>query len=294
MSNMLRHIMGALLGLLFLTTAAMAQQQVNLTPYLQAEVNEAAVLRAQANYLQQQGDPLGAAVMASFIPDHQMQIDRLSAVMLSAGGYPSTVQPNVTPTLGTRQQIFQSALEMHTQAIDRYRGLANATNNNVYDQLALLGQNRAMRHAQSLRMANGSTAWTPTSLIDATTAALALERGMVNDLQIQANALAALGDQATAQVLLGMVPQHQQQAANLEVSLRQLGGDPAHAVPAPVVALTTRQAILDHFKTANTQMINTYAIAISTMPPGPLRQTLTAGQTQVLTSLASLQRLPIA
>ena len=284
---------GLLFGLL-LAIAAQAARLPNMTSYLQGEVNEVALLTAQSNYLQQQGDPLGAALVASYIPDHQVMIRQWSTFIQQNGGNPSMVQPIMTPVQGTREQILRYDEQAHQQAIDSYRRLARSTSNPTIRGLAALGEGGATRHFNSLEVANSVSTWSTLRLADATMAALALERAAINDLQVQANQLTALGDPTTANLVMSMIPQHQQQAANLQALLVQLGGNPNRIILPPTVVLGSRTDILSHLAITNTQFVNTYAIAINALPPGPLQQVMAQGQSLALTALASLQQLPVA
>lgn len=291
MSNTLR-ITGILVGL-FLSTVVLAQN-VNLTPYLQAETNEVAMLLAQANYLQQQGDPLGAAVVASYVPDHQMQIAALTAYMQQHGGMPTAVTAAaVMPVMGTRSQILLADLNGHKQAMDSYARLARNSDPTI-KTLAMMGQNGATRHYESLQVAKGMTDFTPGAIRTATLAALSLEIATVDDLNMQSARLTALGDTTTATMLMNMVAAHQQQVTNLQTLVSRLGGNPKDAMTIPLVALNSRADIIAHFKVVDTQFVNTYAIALNVLPPSPLAQAFAQVQTLALTSLASLQRLPVA
>jgi len=272
-----------------------------LTSSLQMEVNEVAMLTAQANYLQQQGDQLGAAVVASYIPDHRMMISRLSAAMQQMGGNPSTIVAKGTPFLGTRAQIIDNDLKAYAKAMDHYRDLSRRTSSPVIKQLAAMGRDGAWRHYDSLVVASGATLGTPEAIYASLLASQALEQAAISDLQAQAARLASLGDQTTANVLLGMAPSHQQQAANLQVTTTNFG-TPQFGVAnrgrittiPPVAALDSRAQILAHFQVVNTQFINTYALAINGLPPSPLQRVMADGQTIALTSLTVLQRLPVA
>jgi len=275
---------------------------ISLTPYLQSEVNEVATLTAQANYLQQQGDPLGAAVVASYIPDHQMMITQLSAAIQQQGRNPSSVVAKGTPFLGTRAQIIDHDMKAHVKAMDSYASLARRTSNQQYDYLATTGRSGAWRHYNSLVVARGATLGTQEAIYASLLASQALEQAAINDLQTQAGQLTAQGDPTTANMLAGMIPAHQQQLANLQTMATNFSSGSRISVPdrtristlPPVPVLATRAQILAHFQVENTQFINTYALAINGLPPGPLQTAMANGQAIALSSLAALQRLPIA
>lgn len=290
MRNILWRVMMMLLLTVSIGTAVTARQQraTNLTPYLQAEVNEIAMLNAQWNYLQQQGDALGAALIASYIPDHQMQANFLSSAIQAQGGNPSSIQPTGTPFLGTRQAIIEHDTQAHQQVIQSYQRLASSTDPNIR-QLALMGQSGAMRHRSSLIIARAATTGTPVDLQNGLLAALSLERGAVLDLQTQAARLQVLGDTNSATMLLNFVPAHQQQVAAVEALLIQMGGNPALATVAPVVALPSRADILQHERVMNMQLVNTYALPIASLPNSPLRNLALAGQQNFLTALTIMQ-----
>lgn len=289
-----KRMIGVLLGML-LCAAALAQTRVqkDLTSLLQSEVNEIAALTAQSNYLQQQNDPLGAAALASYIPDHRLQASLISATLTQTGANPTTVAPTGTPLLGTRMQILDRDRADHQKAIDAYRRFANNNRNNTQLQaVALNGLGGAWRHFQSIDVARGATQNTPNSLRDSLLAAWNLEQFTIADLQTQANQLTALGDANTAAMLTGMIPAHQQQAANLQTQFTGMGGSMPRNINIPTpVAIGVRDQILTHFLIANTQMVNTYALPISVATPGPLRDTLIAAQTVNVNALASLQQL---
>ena len=288
-------------ALLAMTTQAFGQR-VSLTPYLQAEVNEVAMLTAQANYLQQQGDPLGAAVVASYIPDHQMMITQLSAVIRQEGGNPSRVTAEGRPFLGTRAQIIEHDMRAHARVMDSYERLSRRTTRQQIDHLATLGRSGAWRHYNSLVVARGATLGTPEAIYAGLLASQALEQAAINDLQTHATQLTAMGDPTTANLLSGMIPAHQQQLANLQTMANTFAGGQNIRVDnrtrittlPPLPVLTARPQILAHFQVVDTQFINTYALAINGLPPGPLQRVMADGQTVALTGLTALQRLPIA
>jgi hypothetical protein len=285
-------------ALMAMATGARSQ---NLTPYLQAEVNAIASHTAQMNCLQQQGDELGAALIASFIPVHRAMADQLSAVIRQQGGNPALVTVNATPFLGTRQQIIDNSLQAHARAVDSYRELGLNTTDQAIRHLAAMGQGGSWRHYNSLVVARAATLGTPEAIYSGLLASHALEQSAIADLQTQAAQLTALGDQATANVLLGMVPSHQQQAANLLATINTFSTGVQFNIAnrerittlPPVPAHASRAMILAHFRVMDTQFVNTYAIAINALPPSPLQRVMVDGQAIALTALAALQRLPI-
>lgn len=285
-----------------LAATTQAGGQTSLIPYLQAEVNEVAELTAQVNHLQQQGDALGAAVLASYIPDHRMMITQLSAAIQQQGGDPSNVTAKGTPFLGTRAQIIDHQMRRHAEAMDNYADLARRTTNEQRDFLATLGRSGAWRHYNSLVVARGATLGTPEAIYAGLLASQALEQAAINDLQTHATQLTALGDPTTATLLSGMIQAHQQQLANLQTMANSFASGQNISVDnrtrittlPPLPVLTTRPLILSHFQVMNTQFINTYALAINGLPPGPLQRVMADGQAVALTGLAALQRLPIA
>lgn len=235
-------------------------QRISLTPYLQSEVNEVATLTAQANYLQQQGDPLGAAVVASYIPDHQMMITQLSAAIQQQGRNPSSVVAKGTPFLGTRAQIIDHDLKAHAKGMDSYASLTRRTSNQQYDYLATLGRSGAWRHYNSLVVARGATLGTQEAIYASLLASQALEQAAITDLQSHATQLTALGDPTTANLLTGTIPAHQQQLANLQTmasnfssgtNIRVSDRTRITTLP-PLPLLTTRPLILAHFQVENT------------------------------------------
>jgi len=284
-----------------MTMATGARSQVNLTPFLQAEVNEIALLTAQMNCLQTHGDQLGAAVIAGYIPDHRMMADQLSAVIRQRGGNPDLVTANITPFLGTRQQVIDHDLQAHARVMDNYRDLGRDSTDQAIKHLAAIGQSGAWRHYNSLDIARAGTVGTPEAIYTGLLASRALEQAAVADLQTQAAQLTALGDQATANVLLGIVPSHQQQMANLQTTIDNFGMNVQFnienreriATVPPVPALATRSMIIAHFQVTDTQFVNNYAIAINALPPSPLQRLLVEGQSIALASLTALQRLPV-
>lgn len=273
------------------TTQALIRQ---LMPYLQAEVNEVALLTAQANCLQSQNDPLAAAVVSSYIPDHEMMICSITNFIQQRTGQTVSVQSTVTPALGTSAQVFAYDLTQHQNAANSYQRLAQSTNDAQLRQLALLGQSGALRHFHSLVVAQAAVAPTADRSVNSVQSALILENTAINDLQAQAAQLNALGDAQGANMLLGFVPAHQQQVARLSTLLTQMGGNPQTAAALPVVTLPTRDVMLVHARAFNTQMVNTYAIQIANLPAGDLRQAMLAGQQGALFALSSLEQMPIA
>lgn len=286
----------AALALLSVLPGAAALRANDLIPYLQSEINEVAILQGQATSLQQQGDPLGAAVVASYIPDHQMQSDLLTTEIRARGGDPSRAVLNKPQELGTRLQIINADARTHGRAVDAYQRLArNArqANDQAILAIAINGENGASRHLSSLQIARASTPGSPSSSMNqALLAALSLERGAVIDLQTQATRLQQLGDPTTANTLLAMIPQHQAQVANLEATLVQLRIDSRSAMVPPTVALATRDQIIEHNRIFNTQMTNTYALPIAALPPSPLRQIALQGQGIAIAALGAFCAMP--
>lgn len=277
-----------LLALMLILSVDAFAQQTDLTRFLQAEVNEIAQLSAQSNYLQQQGDPLGAALVASYIPDHQLQAGLLANEVARLGGNPALITPNVQPVLGTRQQIIDLDIQQHQQASNSYRNFANDTKDPIAQRLAINGQSGAARHFSSLQIAQGAILGTPAGQAQSTIAALTLERSAIANLQVQASSLQQLGDPTTASALLALVPQHQQQADRLQALAVQQGLDPARAVPPTVVGLPSRDMIASAQRTFETQMVNTYAMPIALLPNSSFSQIARLGQQGALTVLAQL------
>jgi len=270
------------------TPRAFAVQTVDLTPYLQAEVNEVATLNAQVNYLQQQADPISAGVVASYIPDHQMMVNLLSAQITAMGGNPTSVVPTGTPFLGTKQAIFNNDMTAHANVVNTYQDLAKNTDPTI-NRLAMIGWNGAARHFSSLQFALASTTNTPTSTHDGLFAALILERTAIADLQTQSARLSQLGDTANANKLMALIPRHQTQASMLMTQISQLGWDPATAVAPPVVAFDTSNQILTSERIINTQLVNSYAMAIYSQPANsPLQMAAMQTQPVALAALNSL------
>ena len=186
----------------------------DLTPFLQAERNEIALLTAQSNCLQQQGDPLGAALVASYIPDHQMQANALATAIQARGGDPATIVANVTPALGARTDVVEHDITAHQQVARDYQRLAQRTSDTAVRQLALMGQGGAERHLNSLIIARASTG-AASRINEGLIASLALERGAINDLQTQAAQLTALGQTDQANKLTTLIPRKLPKAKNL-------------------------------------------------------------------------------
>lgn len=277
------------LALLLLIVGAQAQT-INYRPYLQAELNEIAMLTAQANYLQQQGDLLTSTLISSYIPDHQMMADMWANLIRRQGGNPASTQASVTPFLGTRAQILAHDLQAHQQAATMYSELADRArliNRGVRD-LARLGQSGASRHFASLTVAQGATLGGPQAVQNAIASALSLERMMIIDLQTQAARLRELGDAQTANTLDALVPAHQQQISRLEPLLTQLGGNPSAVYVPPVLPLDSRDAILAHVRASDIQMANTYGQIVALLPPSPIQQAGVFGQRNALTAIARL------
>lgn len=302
------YVMAVLTGVMFIGTLAQARCPEGaisrphrtpalvsqLTPYLQAEVNEVALLTAQSNCLQQQGDPLAAAVVSSYIPDHQMMVCSLTSFIQQRTGRTLSLQPNMTPVLGKNADIFAYDMNQHQAAADAYQRLAQNARDAQLQQLAMLGQSGALRHFHSLRIAQAAVAPTADSNMNSVQSALILENTAISDLQAQATQLNGIGDAQGANLLLSFVPIHQQQAARLCALLTQLGGDSQTAAALPVVPLPTRDMIVAHASTFDTQLVNTYAIQVANLPTGPVQQAMLAGQQGALFALANLEQLPVA
>jgi bacterioferritin (cytochrome b1) len=293
MSSTMWRLMMALLVGLVTTVGLHAQQMPNLMPYLQAEVNEIATLSVQSNYLMQQGDPLGASLVASYIPDHQMMVNMLSAAIRAQGGNPGAIQAQAAaPTTGTRLELIRADMAAHQRVIDQYQNLLDTATDPAIRQLATLGLGGASRHFASLNVARGATLGTPEAIASAMLSALTLERMAVNDLQVQAAQLDQLGNQSAATTLRNLIPAHQQQVARLESLVTQLGGNPALAIPPPVAPLQTADNILLHQRILDTQFVNTYAMPIAALPPSPLRTAALQGQSIALYALSLLGQQP--
>ncbi len=288
----MRRIMPILAALL-LAGGALAQCQtpraVNLRPYLQGEVNEVAVLTAQADRLQTRGDATGAALLQSYIPDHQQQAARLREAIRNEGGNPDTVQPTGTPYFGSRLAMVRYDERAHARVMAQYQTLLNRATTPSVRTLAMLGLNGASRHHNSLVVVRASSMTTRSDHRTALVAALALERGAVADLQTQSDRLTVLGDTNAAGTLQALVPPHQQQIARLERLLTEAGGHPAQ-VTAPVsAALPSRDLILANAHTENLQLASTYTLAISYLPAGPMANTFAQGRTVASQAMASLE-----
>lgn len=145
-----------------------------LHPVSAAEVNEIATLTAQANYLQSQGDPVSAAVVASYVPDHRMMASLLAAQITVLGDNPSIVIALELLYLGTRTLIIRHDITAHQKGIDVYRRLAR-DNDPTLAKLGLLGFNGASRHFFSLRVARASVDNTRYNLRTGVESALLLE-----------------------------------------------------------------------------------------------------------------------
>jgi hypothetical protein len=272
-----------------LMTAAQAQR-VNLRPYLQAELNEIALLTAQSNYLQQQGDTLGATLVASYIPDHQMMVNTLSASMQQMGARDiPTVAVASTPFLGSRADILAYDLQQHAMVARDYQRLASTPFlSRTGIRVAKMGQSGAERHFQSLTVAQGATLGTPVAMTNGLLASLALERWAAFNLQVQADALRGMGDVATANLLTAQIPAHQQQANRIAALVTQWGADPRMTYVAPSVALTSREAIMASLRTTDIIAANTYAQQIALLPPSPIRTASIQGQNGAITEIATL------
>lgn len=261
---------------------------VSLCDFLQAELNEVATLTAQMNSLQP-CDPVGAALIASYIPDHQAQAAALSAYIACHGGNPSQYSAHVMPCVGSREVILQSDIQQHMQAVANYAYLRTVTNDSEINQLAAIGQFAATRHLNSLQVALAATSITPTSAMDGLQAQLALESSAVADLQSQRCRLVVLGDQVDAAQMSVLIAQHQQQIATLQNTITQMCGYAGFVVVAPTYTLATKDAIFCQERTTEAQFINTYAVVIATLTPGPLQTIAAHGQAISLASLAFAQ-----
>ena len=262
---------------------------INLTGYLQTEVNEIATLTAQMNYLQGNCDALGAALIASYIPDHQVQANALSALIAAQGGSSVLIQPQITPCLGSRGQIIQSDLQMFFLDISNYAGLKRMTCDTMPQLVATQGWNASLRQFNSLSVAWASMTTDQNATLNGLVAALSMEQNAICDMQSQAARLIVLGDQGLANQFLSLIPQHQQQAANLKALILSMCGNPSFAQVAPTFTLSTRNEIICHQHIVETQFINTYALPIASLPQSSLRTLAVQGQT---ISLASLYLLP--
>lgn len=267
-----------------------------LKTFLQDEVNMIAVLTAQSNYLQQQNDPLGAALVTSYIPDHSLQASNLSAMITALGSSPGGIVANSQPFLGTRDAILMNDQMASQRFIDQYKHLlAITTADNCVDihRLAQLGLNAASRHFNSLTFARLNNICDAKTVLDGLVAALTLERGQIVDLQAQLTRLMALMDQGNANIVSSFIPLHQRQAGCLEAMITQLGGNPALAMPTEPVALASASEIIFHQRVVETQFVNTYAVPIASLPQGALRLLALQGQTASLFALRSLPGQPV-
>ncbi len=257
---------------------------VNLVPFLQAEVNEVAMLSAQSNHLRQQGDALGADLVASYIPDHQLQISRLQFLL---GPQSMAIQPTEAPFLGTRAQIINHDRVAHSMVQDQYRTLLGQTVGfPVLHQVALLGLNGASRHFDSLTVARAVVEPTPQAQQEGLLAAVRLEKSAVADLLTQSQQLQAQGDFQGADLLLSQVPAHQQQLASLINLAPQYGVDPTFAVPTLVPPLSNPAEIQTAQRVSDIQMASTYALPIALLPPSPERDIALRGQQIALQGLS--------
>jgi hypothetical protein len=287
-------------GMLLLATGALAQygrisvDGSNLMPFLQAELNEVALLTAQQNYLQQQGDIVGAVLVASYIPDHQMQASMLAQEIRNRGGNPEMVKANVSnPMLGSRAQIIAYDMQQHALVADQYRALMQAgTEDSRF--LGTAGLSGAQRHFASLNVAWGGVNGGPAAVLNGLNFALQLEQTAVLDIQAQSAQLRRLNDAATADRLMGLIPAHEAQAERLSSLIVRMGGNPANVQPTTVVVLPTRDAILAHFRSADIQMANTYATQIAGFTSNsPIYVAGLQGQRNALTAIAVLFGGPV-
>lgn len=271
-----------------LPQAQVAPVAVDLRPFLQAEVNEVATLTAQSNDLRQRGETVSADLLASYIPDHQMQVARLQRWL---GRTPDvmSLQPNESPFLGSAADVIARDRDAHVAAMDLYRGLLQQTVGLPYlHQVALLGLNGASRHFDSLTVAESTLSPSSLALNAGPMAALSLERGAVVDLEVQAEQLQAVGDFAQANLLLSQVSAHQQQIASLSGLVLQNGGDPVWAVPALVPPMRSPGAIQTALRISDRQLAQTYAVPIALAPQSPLAQLALNGQQIALRELAAI------
>jgi hypothetical protein len=295
MWSALERFMLTALMLVLLVGGVRAQQANDLLPFLQAEVNEIALLTAQANYLQGQGDALGAALIASYIPDHQAQSDRLAVLIRQRGGDPATVRATVPAVPGTRLAILDQVSREHARVAESYRALMSSTTDLAVREAATLGYNGAVRHGASITVAQGASGGTTLSQTEAIAAALTLERAAVNELATQAARLRDLGDLRAANEMESRIPAHTQQAACLEYHLFYRGGNPSASVPPPTLPLDSREQILHAQRTMSTQLANTYAVSIAVLPvESPVRALFGQGQQVALNSYTTLFTLVAA
>ncbi len=261
----------------------------NLVPYLQAERDEIALLTAQQNYLLQRGDTVGALLVGSYIPDHQMQASLLAQEIRNRGGNPDAVQANVPdPFLGSSMEILAYDSQQHAWVADQYRRLTGVgTADSRY--LAQTGLSGAERHFASLQVALGARDGSPPAVLNSLRYALQLERTAITDIQAQAAYLRRLNDPQTADRLVSLIPAHQQQARQLESLITQMGGNPASVGTSTIAVLPTREAILSHMRAMDVQMANTYATHVAGFPStSPLHLAGLQGQRNALTAIAVL------
>ncbi|HOS43395.1 MAG TPA: hypothetical protein PK794_06875 [Armatimonadota bacterium] len=261
----------------------------NLVPYLQAERDAIAVLTAQQHYLLQRGDTVGALLVGSYVPDHQLQASLLAQEIRDRGGNPDAVQANVpNPFLGSTAEILAYNSQQQAWIADQYRRLTGAgTADSRY--LAQTGLSGAERHFASLQVALGARDGSPAAVLNSLRYALQLERTAMADLQAQAAQLRRLNDPQTADRLVSLIPAHQQQEAQLISLIQQLGGNPATVGASTVAALPTRDAILMHRRAMDVQMANTYATHVAAFPStSPLHVAGLQGQRNALTAIAVL------
>lgn len=296
MDNMWGKLLLFFVCSLLLATGVQAQVHgSNLLPYLQAERNEVALLTAQQNYLLQQGDTVGAFLVSSYIPDHQMQAAMLAQEISNRGGNPDAIQANVpTPYLGTREQILAYDSQSHASAVAMYEKLTGA-GTMATQKLAASGLAGAEKHYGSLQVALGATQGGPNGVMNSLAFALQLEKTAILDIQSQSAQLRRLGDPTTADRLMSLIPAHQAQIAQLSSLYMQMGGDPNTVKTAVVSPLPTRDAILAHFRSSDIQMANTYAVVIAALPStSPVQAAGIMGQRNALTAIAVLFGGPVA
>lgn len=261
----------------------------DLTPFLREELNEIAMLTAQANYLQQQGNTQAAELVRSYIPDHQMQVSALQSFMQTRGK--STNLPPAAPpaSFGTPPQIVQTDLQAHARIMQQYRTLLNQTSDPTVRQLAAMGLNGATRHFHSLNAVQGAMMRSPEGINQSLIALLTLERTAIADAQVQAAQLRRLNNPNAAAALEAAIPAHQQLISQLEAQIRQQGGNPALAVVPPVVPLPNENLMLAHGQTFGRQVALTSNIVMSMLPANsPARPLFAQSYNLALQGMAQL------
>ncbi len=259
-----------------------------LTNFLQSELYQVATLTAQMNALQQ-CDPVAAALLASYIPDHQAQASALSALITCQGGSVPQPCPLINPCLGSRAQMIQNDIQLQAQTVTNYAWLKCNTCDPATAQLATIGEYRAARHLDSLLVALSVTCITPTSAMDGLQAQLMLEVSAIADLQSQQARLCMLGQTQDVNQFNQLIAQHEQQVTSLQTAIAQMCGYPGLLTAPPVYMLSTRDDIYCQERITETQFINTYALVTATLPPSPLRAIAAQGQSFSLASLAFVE-----